>query len=106
MIVSAGCVYGFGSFGEDLSSHLELSTYGLSHIALCGNVGLWVGSFSGGIVADARGPRTAMVGGALLFAVGNGGMFWVLDSGITARTHPWVTYLGAPLPPSLCRPCA
>lgn len=58
-------------------------------ISFCGNVGLWVGSFTGGVIADSKGPRLAMIGGGLLFLCGYGGMHLAL-----ARVVSMDTYIG------------
>jgi MFS family permease len=87
MIVCAGAVYGFGSIAEEMRDHLQLTAYDQGFLAMCGNVGLWIGSFTGGIVADARGPRVAMLGGAAFFLVGYGGIWLLLRSGVTAADH-------------------
>lgn len=98
LIVCAGAVYGFGAIAESMRDHLLLSSHQQGALALCGNVGLWVGSFTGGIVADTKGPRTAMLGGALFFGVGYGGMWLVLRSGATtASGGDNVAYLAAVL---------
>ena len=51
MIVCAGSILGFGSFAEDLKRNLEdefsvgREAQQQAHIAMCGNLGLWIGSF-------------------------------------------------------------
>lgn len=93
MILCAGAVYGFGSIAQEMRKHLHMSAYQQGLLALCGNVGLWIGSFTGGIVADFRGPRVAMLGGATFFLVGYGGIWLVLRSGITTSAGQHVAYL-------------
>ena len=80
MILCAGAVYGFGSIAQEMRKHLHMSAYQQGLLALCGNVGLWIGSFTGGIIADFRGPRVAMLGGATFFLVGHGGIWMMLRS--------------------------
>ena len=58
MQVCAGAVYSFGSIAEDLKRNLELKdAHEQGLISISGNLGLWVGSFTGGLLADKRGPR-------------------------------------------------
>jgi hypothetical protein len=93
MILCAGAVYGFGSIAQEMRRHLQLSAYQQGLLALCGNVGLWVGSFTGGIIADFRGPRMAMLGGATFFLVGYGGIWLLLRSGATTSAGRHVAHL-------------
>ena len=80
MQVCAGAVYSFGSIADDLKRDLELKdAHQQGLIAISGNLGLWVGSFTGGLLADARGPRVAMLGGAGLFFIGYGEMYLALS---------------------------
>jgi hypothetical protein len=51
----------------------------------------------GGLVADARGPRTAMLGGAGFFLVGYGGMYLLLRAGATSRGRPGRFHPRAPV---------
>lgn len=119
MVLCAGSVYGFGAFAEDLELNLGLSSAEQSvrihpahapaystcnvgsqlrgraqaQIALCGNLGLWAGSFSGGILADAKGPKVTLLGGALFLLVGYGGIHLALSSTVsrfpsTLRAQP------------------
>ena len=58
MMVVVGAVFSFGSIAEDLKHNLQLEdARQLGLISIGGNLGLWGGSFSGGLLADARGPR-------------------------------------------------
>jgi MFS family permease len=89
MQVCAGAVYSFGSVAEDLKHNLELNdAHEQGLISIAGNLGLWVGSFTGGILADARGPRASMLGGAGLFFVGYGAMYLALSHRVTALRDP------------------
>eukprot|EP01051_Picozoa_sp_SAG22_P025733 SAG22_NODE_7767_length_710_cov_0.882160_1_plen_193_part_10 len=99
MIVCAGSILGFGSFAEDLKRNLKGEfTVGReaqqeAQIALCGNLGLWIGSFSGGILADAKGPRLTLVGGACLFFAGYGGMHLAFARAVLPLRQPEVVAL-------------
>jgi hypothetical protein len=89
MQVCAGAVYSFGSVAEDLKHNLELNdAHEQGLISISGNLGLWVGSFTGGILADARGPRVSMLGGAVLFFVGYGAMYLALSHRVNALRDP------------------
>ena len=91
MQVCAGAVYSFGSIAEDLKRNLELKdAHEQGLISISGNLGLWVGSFTGGLLADARGPRAAMLGGAALFFVGYGAMYLALSHSVDALREPTV----------------
>ena len=87
MQVCAGAVYSFGSVAEDLKHNLELKdAHEQGLISIAGNLGLWTGSFTGGILADARGPRVSMLGGAGLLFVGYGSMYLaaLFEGGVSA----------------------
>ena len=91
MKVCAGAVYSFGSVAEDLKQNLELKdAHEQGLISIAGNLGLWIGSFTGGLLADARGPRTSMLGGAALFFVGYGAMYLALSHRVTFLRDPTV----------------
>eukprot|EP01050_Picozoa_sp_SAG11_P009361 SAG11_NODE_872_length_6802_cov_8.951514_14_plen_81_part_00 len=53
---------GSNAVAQELRDALLLSSFHEGLVALCGNVGLWIGSFSGGIFADVHGPRLVMLG--------------------------------------------
>lgn len=91
MQVCAGAVYSFGSVAEDLKHNLELKdAHEQGLISIAGNLGLWTGSFTGGILADARGPRVSMLGGAGLLFVGYGSMYLALSHRVTALREPTI----------------
>eukprot|EP01043_Picozoa_sp_COSAG02_P031656 COSAG02_NODE_2076_length_9917_cov_906.312589_6_plen_249_part_00 len=91
MQVCAGAVYSFGSVAEDMKHNLELhDAHEQGLISIAGNLGLWVGSFTGGILADARGPRVSMLGGAVLFFVGYGAMYLALSHRVNALRDPTI----------------
>ena len=91
MQVCAGAVYSFGSVAEDLKHNLELKdAHEQGLISIAGNLGLWTGSFTGGILADARGPRVSMLGGAGLLFVGYGSMYLALSHRATALREPTI----------------
>lgn len=90
LIVCAGAVYGFGAIAEDLKKELHLGSKETGLVGLAGNVGLWFGSFSGGMVADRHGPRIAMLGGALMFLLGYGGMFMAVSAKMPGLRAPSV----------------
>ena len=73
LVVSSGEIYGFGAFATALSRDLSLNQSEQQLVGLCGNVGLWSGSFLGGVLADAKGPRLVMILSAFLLAAGYGG---------------------------------
>eukprot|EP01048_Picozoa_sp_COSAG05_P017769 COSAG05_NODE_2481_length_3006_cov_849.928793_4_plen_174_part_00 len=87
-IICAGTVYGFGAVRADLKRELEDNddTH-IAVISLMGNCGLWFGSFLGGILADTRGPRVAMLSGAALFLLGYGGMYLALSRTVDSLRH-------------------
>ena len=89
MQVCAGAVYSFGSVAEDLKQNLELKdAHEQGLISIAGNLGLWIGSFTGGILADARGPRVSMLGGTGLFFVGYGAMYLALSHRVAPLRDP------------------
>jgi hypothetical protein len=90
MQVCAGAVYAFGAVADDLKQNLHTDTHEQALIAIAGNLGQWGGSLSGGLLADARGPRVAMLGGAALFFVGYGGMYLALSHSVDALRPPAV----------------
>ena len=87
LIICAGAVYGFGAIAADLKRQLKLDDSEQQTVGMMGNCGLWLGSFLGGVLADARGPRVAMLAGALLFIGGYGGMYLALADKIPSLRH-------------------
>jgi MFS family permease len=91
MMLCAGSVYSFGSVAEDLKANLQLrDAHQQGLISICGNLGLWIGSFTGGILADAKGPTVAMLGSAGLYFVGYGAMYLALSHRVQALREPMV----------------
>ena len=91
MQVCAGAVYSFGAIADDLKQNLELKdAFDQSMISIAGNLGLWAGSFTGGLLADARGPREVMLGGAALLFVGYGAVYLALSHRVDALREPLI----------------
>ena len=74
MILCAGLQYSFATFSGDLRTALQLSQSELEVLALGKDIGAYVG-FVQGAFHDAHGPRRTVAVGAVMNAVGFGGLY-------------------------------
>ena len=80
LIVCGGAVYGFGSIAQDVKAALAATDPEMSLISTAGTIGLWLGSFTGGLVADVWGPRVVMGAAAICIGLGYGAAWGALSS--------------------------
>ncbi|KAN0066080.1 hypothetical protein ACQY0O_000173 [Thecaphora frezii] len=72
--LSAGSNYAFSSFAPQLQEALHLSSTQINLIGMAGNAGVYLSSPLWGRFIDKRGPKVAMLTGAIIVPIGYGGL--------------------------------
>ncbi|PWZ02829.1 MFS general substrate transporter [Testicularia cyperi] len=72
--LSAGSNYAFSSFAPQLQESLHLTSTQINLIGIAGNAGVYLSSPFWGRFIDKRGPRLALISGAILVPIGYAGL--------------------------------
>ncbi|PWN32787.1 MFS general substrate transporter [Meira miltonrushii] len=72
--LSAGSNYGFSSYSPQLQERLHLTSTQINIVGVMGNMGVYLSGPFWGRLVDKKGPKVALALGAILVAVGYGGL--------------------------------
>lgn len=72
--LSAGSNYGFSSYSPQLQERLHLTSTQINIVGVMGNMGVYLSGPFWGRLVDRKGPKIALALGAILVAIGYGGL--------------------------------
>lgn len=78
--LSAGSNYAYSSFAPQLQDSLKLTSTQINAVGITGNMGVYLSGVIWGRWVDKRGPRTAILTGAIMTLCGYGGLSIVYNS--------------------------